>query len=244
VARAVTVALVGWLRYGGRPDAPKEAAAWKGDGSVNAPDRPTPVVPVAADPLKGDIDIRINDPGNPRRRNLFLDDPGAMPMRPGDEFRIEAELNRPAYLYVLWIVTDGRVLPVYPWKPGHWEDRPDQEHPVARLQRPARLTRWYKVPEGKPGMETLVLLARETPLPREVDLRKELGDLRPQVAQERKATAWFENGHAVRNRRGRAGRFDETWREDPVLQTQQRIRERLGGHFAYTLAVSFGNQGK
>jgi hypothetical protein len=35
-----------------------------------------------------------------------------------------------------------------------------------------------------------------------------------------------------------------TRRQDPVLQTQQRIKERLGKHFAYTLAVSFANQGK
>jgi hypothetical protein len=245
VALAVVVALVWWLRPGGRPDGPKDAAALKGAGSVNAPGRPTPDVPlVERPPFKGDIDIRINDPDNPRRRNLLLDDPGAMPMRPGDEFRIEAELNRPAYLYVLWIDTDGQVLPVYPWKPGRWEDRPGQEHPVARLRRPERLTSWYKVPKGTPGMETLVLLARETPLPRSLDLRAALGQLPRPVAQELKATAWFENGHAVRNRRGREGRFDVTRREDPVLETQQRIRERLGEHFAYTRAVSFANQGR
>jgi hypothetical protein len=35
-----------------------------------------------------------------------------------------------------------------------------------------------------------------------------------------------------------------TGRHDPVLETQQRIRDRLGKHFAYTLAVRFANQGK
>jgi hypothetical protein len=49
----------------------------------------------------------------------------------------------------------------------------------------------------------------------------------------------------VRNRRGRAGRFDVTRRSDPVLATQQRIKERvLGRHFEYPLAVSFANRGE
>jgi serine/threonine protein kinase len=204
----------------------------------------TPVPATVIPPLKGAIDVLVYEPDNPRRQNLFLDDPGAMPLRPGDEFYIEAELNRPAYLYVLWIDTDGKVLPVYPWRPGHWEDRHAQERPVARLRRPEALDEFYKVPKGTPGMETLVLLARETPLPPDIDLRAELGELPRPAAQELKATAWFENGAPVRNRRGREGRFDVTRRQDPVLGTQQRIRERLTDHFAYVLAVSFANQGK
>jgi hypothetical protein len=48
----------------------------------------------------------------------------------------------------------------------------------------------------------------------------------------------------VRNRRGREGHFDVTRRQDPVLLTQQRIREKLTDHFSFVLAVSFANQGK
>jgi hypothetical protein len=194
--------------------------------------------------LKGSLDILIYDPADKRRQNLFLDDPGAMPLRPGDEFSIEVELKRPAYLYVLWIDTDGQVLPVYPWRPGHWEDRPAAERPVARLRRPEALDQFYKVAKGAPGMETLVLLARETPLSPDVDLRAELGPLPRTAVRELRATAWFENGEPVRNRRGREGHFDVTQRQDPVLLTQQRIREKLTHHFSYVLAVSFANQGK
>jgi hypothetical protein len=195
-------------------------------------------------PLKGSIDVQIYDEGNPRRQDLYLDDAGALPLRPGDQICIEAELNRPAYLYVLWIDTEGQVLPVYPWRPGHWESRPEQERPVARLRRPEDLLEYYPVRQGAPGMETLVLLARPTPLPRALDLRAELGELPRPVAQELRATAWFEDGLPVHNRRGRAGRFDVTRREDAVLATQQRLKERLGKHFTYMLAVSFANQGK
>jgi hypothetical protein len=78
----------------------------------------------------------------------------------------------------------------------------------------------------------------------QVDLRAELGQPRRPEAQALRATAWFENGAPVRNRRGRAGRFDVTRRQDPVLLTQQRIREKLNDHFSYLLAVSFASQGE
>ncbi len=196
-------------------------------------------------PLKGSIDVRVFGKDDPQRQNLFLDDPGAVPLRPGDEFCIEAKLNRPAYAYVLWIDTEGEVVPVYPWKPKHWEDRPADEHAVHQLRVPEALDRYYSIKAGTPGMDTLVLLARDEPLPPNVDLRGELGALPQPKAQGFRATAWFENGVPVKNERGRAGNFDERQRDDPVLQTQERIRERLvGKHFSYVLAVSFADRGK
>jgi hypothetical protein len=196
-------------------------------------------------PLKGSIDVRLFAPNDPLRQNLCLEDAEALPLRPGDEFCIEAELNRPAYAYVLWIDTEGKVLPVHPWRPGHWEDRPADDERVQRLRRPEALDHYYTIKSGTPGMETLVLLARETPLPRDVDLQTELGELPRPKDQGPQTTAWFENGWPVRNRRGRAGHFDETRRDDPVLLTQQRLRQRLlGRHFDYLLAVSFANRGR
>ena len=58
-------------------------------------------------------------------------------------------------------------------------------------------------------METLVLLARETPLPADVDLQAELGKVRPQTSQTLQAMAWFENGAVVRNEPGRKPLWDE-----------------------------------
>jgi serine/threonine protein kinase len=209
------------------------------------PPRPAAGQVAAVRPLKGSIDVCISDPNDPARRDLFLDDPGALPLRPADEFHIVAELNRPAYAYVLWIDTDGQLLPVYPWRPGHWEEWPDAEERVERLRRPEDIQRDYKLPRGMPGMHTLVLLARDERLPRDVNLRAELGALAQPRAQDMRATVWFENGVPVRNKRGRGGFFDETQHDDPVLVTQERIRERLlGRHFTYVLAVSFANRGK
>jgi hypothetical protein len=210
-------------------------------GPAGAPEGPPPAAPP---PLKGFIDVQIHEDGNPRRQNLRLNNFGALPLKPGDSFCIEAELNRPAYLYVLWIDPDGEVGPVYPWRPGHWEARPTQEQPVRRLRRPQALNKYYEIPKGTPGMETLVLLARATPLSPEVDLRAELGRLPRQTGRDLRAMVWFEDGAVVRDEPGRMPRFDEKDQDDPVLATQERIRARLGRHFTYTRAVSFANQGR
>jgi hypothetical protein len=198
----------------------------------------------ALPPLKGSIDVLISEEDNPDRQNLRLNDVGALPLRPEDRFYVEAKLNRPAYLYVLWIDTDGDVHPLYPWKPDDWKGRPARERPVRRLRRPEALDDCYEVPKGTPGMETLVLLARETPLPPGVDLEAELGKLPKQTAQGRRATVWFENGEEVRDEPAYRGRFDIKRRHDPVLLTQERIRTRLQRYFTYTRAVSFANRGQ
>jgi serine/threonine protein kinase len=89
--------------------------------------------PVERAALKGSIDVVVTEPGNPRRQLLRLHDPAARPLKMGDEVRVVADLNRPAYLYVLWIDTRGKALPVYPWREGEWGRRPEPEMPVRRL---------------------------------------------------------------------------------------------------------------
>jgi serine/threonine protein kinase len=199
-----------------------------------------------AGPLQGSIDVLVHSDNDPARRNVRLHDAGALPLRPGDAIAIEAELSRPAYLYVLWIDTDGQVQPVYPWKPGHWEVRPAVEQRVARLRRPEALDDFYPIQMGTPGMHTLALLARETPLPVGVDLRAELGDLGRQTEQDLRAAVWFENGAVVRHEQERGPVFFDARRaDDPVLRAQQRLRELQQRHgFRYTCAVSLADRGK
>jgi hypothetical protein len=200
----------------------------------------------AAVPLDGSIDVLLWPERDLGRRNLRLQDAGALPLRPGDAFAVEAELNRPAYLYVLWIDTDGQVQPVYPWRPGRWEERPAGEQPVARLRRPEALDDFFPIEAGTPGMHTLVLLAREAPLPADVDLRAELGDLGRQTAQDVRAAVWFKNGEVVRHGRERGPAFSDAHNtDDPVLRAQQRLRELQRRHdFIYMWAVSFADRGQ
>ncbi len=215
--------------------------AWLHPPAAPNDGRPAPQPPATPTAYKGDIDVIVYDPKNPRRQNVRIDAPDVLPLKPGDGIAVEAEINPPAYLYIVWIDADGSVDPVYPWKPGHWEDRPAQEQPVTRLRRPE--DSFFPMGPSTPGMETLVLLARETALPADVDLRAELGQVRPQASQTLQAMAWFENGAVVKNEPGRKPMWDEKL-DDPVGATQEQVRTRLGSLFPYTRAVSFAVRGK
>jgi Domain of unknown function (DUF4384) len=129
----------------------------------------------------------------PARRGLRLHDSGALPLRPGDQIRVEARLNRPAYAYLVWIDSQGVAWPVYPWTPGDWTSRPPREMPVERLALPEVADDGWPM-HGPRGMETLLLLARDKPLPADVRLDVLLAGLPKQLCQDPQALAWFDNG--------------------------------------------------
>jgi serine/threonine protein kinase len=194
-------------------------------------------------PFKGWIDILVSEPHNPRRQRLRLHEPWARPLRTGDEVRVEAVLDRPGFLYVVWIDARGKVIPIYPWEEGDWQRRPAQEERVQKLMLPQD-GGIYPIEPSPEGLETLLLLARETPLERDVDLPNLLGDLGPQAWPDLRYVAWFQNGAEVTDEPDRApsGKVGES--SNPAVRTQQRVRQRLGERFVFTRAVSFGNQGK
>src|SRR5262245_23879498 len=81
----------------------------------------------------------------------------------------------------------------------------------------------------------------------DTNLRELLGRLPEQREEDMRAAVWFENGRVVTNDRPHRG-GGERWKtkqsDDAVLQTQQRIGEKLMPLFRYTRAVSFANQGR
>jgi tRNA A-37 threonylcarbamoyl transferase component Bud32 len=197
--------------------------------------------------FKGSIDIVMTRPGDAIRQLRRLNDPASRPLRMGDEVRIEVKMNRPAYLYVFWFDTEGKVDPVYPWLEGDWKRR-RAEQPVSELTLPDnRADGVYPVNPGSAGMETLLLLARETPLPEDTDLGRALAGMKPQKRKnqaELGEVAWFEDSGLVTDEKGRAANLKDTGvSTNPVLRFQQELRERLGQRFGYTRAVTFGNLG-
>jgi serine/threonine protein kinase len=195
--------------------------------------------------FRGWIDVTLWDDANPERRGLKLADAGALPIKEHDAIRIDARLNRPGYLYVIWIDSDGRAEPVYPWKPGKWPERPAEEVPSQTLSLPTASGAGWPMGAGTPGMETLLLLVRATPLPRDTDLAKLLKDLPQQNRQNARAAVWFENGNVVsgKTERERAPRFfDERQIDDPVLRTQQLLKTTLAPLCDYSRAVCFSRQ--
>jgi serine/threonine protein kinase len=198
--------------------------------------------PLTVVPFKGSLDILISEPNNPRRQLVALHEPAARPLKVADEIRIEAELNRPGFLYVLWIDTQGQILPVYPWLEGDWQ-RWREEQPLQVLSLPEKVGEIYKMAPGQPGMETLLLLVRDTQWPRQQDLRALVGQLDPQPLLDPHALAWFENGRLVQKEANRAPNLKAQLASNGMVRTQQRLSERLHPHFSYLRAVCFANQG-
>jgi tRNA A-37 threonylcarbamoyl transferase component Bud32 len=192
-----------------------------------------------------DVIVWTKAGGAPRR--MRLSDDGALPLHAGDQFRIEAKVTPKAYLYLFWIDTEAQVIPIYPWAPGQWGTRPADESPRDELTLPANETKGYKITGDREGMETLLLLARPSPLDADdAAVKGWFADLQPQrPVQNPLSAVWFENGQVVQNdaRRKRQW-FEEGDIDDPVLRMQRLLRERLQPHAAFTSAVSFAKQGK
>jgi hypothetical protein len=205
--------------------------------------------PVPA-PLKGWIDVRVwkREQGKPSGPGQRLHQPGVLPLTAGDHLRIEAELNRPAYLYVVWLDSAGKATPIHPWRDQDWGKRPADEAPQPALAIPVGEGMAGPLGKSPSGVESILLLAREGPLPAGEDekLVALFAGLPPQGAlPDPRAAAWFENGELVRDQEGRGaiqiGRPAAV--DDPVLRTRRLLRGGLRRLFPYTRAVCYGFQG-
>jgi Protein kinase domain/Domain of unknown function (DUF4384) len=220
-----------------------------------------PSIAPAAKPMKGRIDLLVVKSKDGTRRRLRLEDRGSVPVKADDEFRIEARLNRPAYLYLFWIGSEGKVAPLYPWKDHDWSTRPADEQTVTGVELPEIVDRVLTIPHSAPGLETLVLLAREdSPLPREDESRLAqglAGSAVPMPPGMREAI-WLEDGQEVvfGEARGttKGGHGEEdlsrgvpspTTRksDDPVLRIRAFLNDKLQPLGSYNQAVLFPNIG-
>jgi serine/threonine protein kinase len=193
-------------------------------------------------PLKGWIDVTVwATKAGPRRR---INRPENLPVRPGEFLRIEMEVNRPAYLYLVWLDTEGKATPLFPWEDEDWNKRP-VEKPRTRLSLPEGEGQVAPIGGGPRGIESLLLLARETPLPADANLPAIFAGLPRQERPDVAASAWFENGELVRNEldRGAVKLGQAAASDDPILRTQALLRTKLNELFPYTRAVCFGNRG-
>lgn len=128
----------------------------------------------AVPPLDGELVVRVwTDPNavepNPRPKlGVAVDDKSreALPVRNIDTVHLEVRLNRPAYAYVLWFPGEGGPpQPLFPWNPHPtqgFRSSPEQRK-VTEVHSPARPDQGWGV-TGPSGLETAVLLARDTPL--------------------------------------------------------------------------------
>jgi hypothetical protein len=159
---------------------------------------------------------------------------GALPMRQNDAFRIEAEVDPPAYLYLVWVDPGPDVTGAYPWNPlaNDWRGtRPVKEEPRSKLSLPLDVGKRWTAPAAKPGVATMVLWACEKPLdvPDEVVERwfKGLPEL-PLPQGRDDGVMWFDNFVASTDpMRLRAG-FTEV-ESDAFSRWQGQLKTALGG---------------
>jgi hypothetical protein len=197
-------------------------------------------------PLKGYLDAVVTRPGDEVRQNVAMHDPAARPMRPGDLIRVKAELNRPAYVYLVWIDSAGEVTPMYPWIAGDWKRRqPEEKAATFKLPQVNGEWEWWPMGPGKRGLETMVLLCRDEVLPVDVDLKGLLGRFGPQplAGQDVGAVAWFENGDTVRDEQQRAPLTTPVKGGNPLERLNREVQRRVKEHFSYTRAITYGNEG-
>jgi hypothetical protein len=81
--------------------------------------------------------------------------------------RVEAETNRPAYLYVIYLDAQGEAAPWFPWGKYDWNDRPVEQR-RSRLHLPEDpLKDGVPLTPGPSGIEAVLLMARDEPLSRD-----------------------------------------------------------------------------
>jgi serine/threonine protein kinase len=235
------------------------------------PPEPTPTVhdrdpgrnpiPTAMARLKGRIDLLVVKSKDGKRVRLRLEDQGSVPVKAADEIRIEARIDRPAYLYLFWISSDGAAAPLYPWQDRDWSQRPAQERRVKSTEVPEIVDQVMNIPVSPPSLEALVLLAREdSPLPRDLDskLAAALSATLAGWSGEMKKPVWIEDGEEVVFETAGGGRKErgtdvpltrgipskETRQsDDPVLGIRRLVQERIQPLGGYSQAVLFPNDG-
>ncbi|QJX00765.1 serine/threonine-protein kinase [Frigoriglobus tundricola] len=216
------------------------------DSTTTKPDVRPPVK------YRGQVDVKIRRelvPGTPQM--VRLNQAGALPLTRSDEFRIEAEIDPPAYLYLVWVDPNRDVTPVYPWDPtagakqvDPWTTRPAQEESVGTLNLP-RGAQSYLAPKSRPGVATMVLLARPTPLDVPDSQVKgwfeALPDL-PLPPGGDTGVVWFDDftpsADPFRRRT-----FETVGGDDPFVRWQAQLQKTIGRTFAYQTSVSFARTG-
>jgi hypothetical protein len=194
-------------------------------------------------PLETSVDILVyrNGPDSPPLS--LKKNSAAAPLLATDKIGVRVTANRPGYLYLIWIDSNGKAFPVFPWDPGDWEKRVGTE-PAREIDdlpgAPWDLT-------GPEGMETLVLLARDTPLTpaEEAEVKKRLAGLPKQsIGRVRTPVAFVDGEPRLLAGTDRGPNFSRPRSPDgPVFTTQRRIQEQLKPFFAHIEAISTPSQG-
>ncbi|MDA1012832.1 MAG: serine/threonine-protein kinase [Planctomycetota bacterium] len=194
------------------------------------PPQPPPAPPTSDPNVTLDVTRAFFSPTNGERvSQTFSEATDEFSIELGNDVQIKAKLDRPAYVYVLWIEADGSVTPMYPWQNFKWDQRPADKL-VTEITLPDDRSGWEV--GGPPGIETIVLFARDEPLPRDFHAEQELGK--------------FPSIPLPETLKRRGPRNPDQPRPLRVIDdaTRQRVFEdSLRSEFPYIKSISFPNLG-
>lgn len=198
--------------------------------------------PCDKEPLAGNLDVMVLRPDRIgwTRRSIFEE--GAVPVSAVDRLCIDVRLNQPAFVYLLWINSEGVAEPVYPWKPGRWDERPSKEQRTTVLKLPDADPHVGWPIRGPAGLETVVVLAREERLSPTFDLQELLSNLPEENAlEDPRAPVLFEAGFEEPSR-------SVLWNDaesvaKPNLALHAELIGRLRSYCEVLLGATFANSG-
>jgi hypothetical protein len=206
-----------------------------------------------AAPLDGTLTVLVRPPDR-KLEPVPVEQPGAVPVQSGGAMFLDAQLNQPAFMYFVWLDSEGQVLPLYPWNNEILEIKDINESPPVRragklVFSPLLGHSWTF--STRAGMETVLLLARRTPLPPEIKLgsliaspqRYPSANLSEQSVESNKAVVFLKSTARSSDvtvvQDGKKLADVVTFTEEPLLS----ILTRLHAHFELIHAVRFPHQG-
>jgi len=202
-------------------------------------------------PLSGELKVYVWSE-QAGKKGWEVRQPGALPVRNGEQIQIEARLDRPAHVYLLWIDSEGDLTPMYPWNQGNVMEVTDASAPPPRaapcqelLSPPGEGKGWKMA--GPSGLETIVLLARHTPLPAEVNLAERIGkQKRLELSNPQEVVVrGFDHGEPVPAEKLPADLFRGLGREAvEVDEALSELMQRLKDDFELIRLVQFAHQGQ
>jgi hypothetical protein len=178
----------------------------------------------------------------------MLEEPGAVPVRAGASMSLQVDFNQPMYAYLIWVDAQGQVAPLYPWNNEKIEVADANQSPPVRT--PSKIIFSPNGGGGWPigrrgGLETVLLLARRTPLPEDIQLGSLIGSLPPTKVRQRDEVGvlGIDRGSnavssLVARNRGTAEEAREV--DQPLLARLEKLRDQ----FELIRAVRFAHEGE
>jgi hypothetical protein len=215
-----------------------------GGAALQAPWRSPAQAPT---PLDGKLVVIVRPPER-AIEPLPVEQPDALPVRAGGIMSLEVRLNQPAYAYLVWLDCEGQVLPLYPWNPESLDLKDIHQPPPTRqaaklVYSPLLGGGWTFGKQG--GVETVLLLARRTPLDGKTQLGSLLAPLpRPTMRLRDEVVVLGLNAGAdsvtTLLAKSRGDEQEAAAADEPL----RKLLLQLGDHFELIRAVRFAHEGQ